>query len=171
MKYLIGFLGRLLEILHTYLILLCAQRYFLQRNTGCGFPSQKALICLSNTSFKRSFVYICSSIFTSYVTVHAGPLACIFKFLNILLVTFVLFFQSSDQYSIIFVHNWLNMASSYFSSLISIKICKSILLVVPSRIICVLKFTTVSLLKLLKRRATFSEYIFNIIGALINFSL
>ena len=68
------------------------------------------------------------------------------------------------------------MASSYFSSLIclfliSIKICKSILLVVPSRIICVLKFTTACLLKLLKRQATFSEYIFSIIGALINFSL
>ena len=68
------------------------------------------------------------------------------------------------------------MASFYFSSLIclfliSVKICKSILLVVSSRIIFVLKFTTACLLKLLKRQATFSEYIFSIIGALINFSL
>ena len=132
-KYLIGFLGRLLEILHTYFILSCTQRCFLQRNTGRLFPSQKAFICLFKTGFKHAFVYLfiyfyqwCySTCWTTFVR-----LAWIFKFLKILLVTSV-FFESSDQYCITFVHNWLNMAGSYFSSLIclfliSIKICKSI---------------------------------------------
>ena len=66
-KYLIGFLGRLLEILHTYLILSCPWGSFLERKTGHVFPSPKVFICLSKIGFKCSFVYICSCGFSSDV--------------------------------------------------------------------------------------------------------